>query len=203
LLLRSGTTWKELIEEEFGDGMSAIGFDMLTLGAVAVVVGAGMALLIEDDPHARGIGPDGNAPLGADPPRAAGTAAIVSRSFIGLYAACLICSLAVFVSFVYLVPYATDHGIPQSSAILLLGVIGIGSTARRFFLGGAPDRIGRETALVATFVGMAALLTIWAVSTTFWPLAAFAFLYGVFCDGWVAALPAWRPTAFGDLPSAR
>ena len=30
------------------------------LGAVAAVVGAGMALLIENDPHHRGLGPDGD-----------------------------------------------------------------------------------------------------------------------------------------------
>lgn len=173
----------------------------LTLSAVAVVVGVGMSLLIEDDPQVRGTGPDGAAlSADADPLRAAGTAiseAIVSWPFIGLYAACLICSFGVFVPFVHLVPYATDHGIPQSSAVLLLGVIGVGSTAGRFFLGDAADRMGRETALLAMFVGMAAVLVIWAVSTTFWPLAAFSLLYGVFYGGWVAALPAVVADSFG------
>jgi hypothetical protein len=39
----------------------------------------------------------------------------------------------VFVPFVHLVPYARDHGVAPSSAVLLLGVIGVGSTAGRFF----------------------------------------------------------------------
>ena len=66
--------------------------------------------------------------------------AIRSRRFISLYAACLICSFGVFVPFVHLVPYASDHGIAPASAVLLLSIIGVGSTAGRFFLGGLADR---------------------------------------------------------------
>ena len=38
-------------------------------------------------------------------------------------------------------------------AVLLLGVIGIGSTAGRFFLGGLADRMGRQLSLLLMFVG--------------------------------------------------
>jgi OFA family oxalate/formate antiporter-like MFS transporter len=40
-------------------------------------------------------------------------------------------------------------------------------------------------------------LIVWAVSTGFWPLAAFAFVYGVFYGGWVALLPAVVMDYFG------
>src|SRR5262249_21220365 len=69
------------------------------LGGLAAVVGAGMALLIEDDPRHRGSGPDGGIlPPGARSMRPAGAslrAAIASRQFAGLYAACLMCSFGV------------------------------------------------------------------------------------------------------------
>ena len=81
--------------------------------------------------------------------------AVTSRSFASLYAACLICSFGVFVPFVHLVPYALDHGVSSSTAVLLLGAIGVGSTAGRFFLGGLADRFGRRTSLLAMFAGMA------------------------------------------------
>ena len=123
--------------------------------------------------------------------------AIRSRRFVGLYAACLICSFGLFVPFVHLVPYALDHGVPQSSAVLLLGVIGVGSTAGRFFLGGLADRMGRQLALLAMFVGMALALVVWAFSTGLWSLAAFAFAYGVFYGGFVAVLPALVMDYFG------
>jgi len=173
----------------------------LVLGGLSAVVGAGMALLIENDPRDRGLGPDGDPQLsGAHPVRPAGASvrrAVRSRRFVGLYAACLICSFGVFVPFVHLVPYATDHGIPQSSAVLLLGVIGVGSTAGRFFLGGLADRIGRRLGLLAMFVGMALALASWAFSTGFWTLAAFALVYGAFYGGWVALLPALVMDYFG------
>jgi LPXTG-motif cell wall-anchored protein len=40
----------------------------------------------------------------------------------------MICSFGAFVPFVHLVPYALEHGVSQTTAVLLLGMIGIGST---------------------------------------------------------------------------
>jgi OFA family oxalate/formate antiporter-like MFS transporter len=68
---------------------------------------------------------------------------------------------------------------------------------RTFFLGGLADRMGRRLALVTMFVGMALALLVWAFSTDFWPLAAFALAYGVFYGGWVAVLPALVMDYFG------
>jgi MFS family permease len=173
----------------------------LALGLLAALVGGGTALLIENDPRDRGLGPDGDLPqAGSSAARAHGASvreAVTSRRFLGLYAACLICSFGLFVPFVHLVPYALDHGIAQASAVLLLGIIGVGSTAGRFFLGGLADRLGRRLALLAMFVGMALALAVWAASTGFWALAAFAFAYGVFYGGFVALLPALVMDYFG------
>ncbi|WP_352289679.1 MFS transporter, partial [Psychrobacter sp. GW64-MNA-CIBAN-0177] len=80
--------------------------------------------------------------------------------------ACLVCSFGVFVPFVHLVPYALDHGVAPSTAVLLLGAIGVGSTAGRFFLGGLADRFGRRASLLAMFAGMAVALVAWAGAGT-------------------------------------
>ena len=173
----------------------------LALGGLAAAVGGGMALLIENDPRDRGLGPDGvPSQSGARPVRSEGTSvreAVRSHRFIGLYVSCLICSFGVFVPFVHLVPYARDHGVAPSSAVLLLGVIGVGSTAGRFVLGSLADRIGREFSLLLMFTGMALALATWAISAGVWSLAAFAFVYGVFYGGWVAVLPAVVMDYFG------
>ena len=174
----------------------------LALGAIAAVVGGGLALLIENDPRDRGLAPDGD-PL---PPDATtlqryGVSvgeAIRSRHFISLYLACLICSFGVFVPFVHLVPYARDHGVAAEAAVILLGVIGVGSTAGRFFLGGLADRMGRQFSLLLMFAGMALALAVWVISTNFWSLAAFALVFGVFYGGWVAVLPAVVMDRFGS-----
>jgi MFS family permease len=173
----------------------------LILGLLVAAVGGGLALLIENDPRDRGLGPDGDPPQvvasSAKPDGASVREAVTSRRFAGLYAACLICAFGVFVPFVHLVPYALDHGVPQSSAVLLLGAIGVGSTVGRFFLGGLADRIGRRPSLLLMFVGMAFALAIWAVSNGIWSLAAFALIFGAFYGGWVAVLPALVMDYFG------
>jgi MFS family permease len=174
----------------------------LVLAGLAITVGAGMALLLENDPSVRGLNPDGALmePT-AQPTSPHGGSikeAVRSRRFIGLYAACLACSLAAFVPFVHLTPYAIDHGIARSSAVLLVSVIGIGSTVGRFFVGSLADRIGRSLALAATYAGMALTLVIWLSSTSFWPLALFAMLFGIAYGSWVALLPAVVMDFFGS-----
>jgi predicted MFS family arabinose efflux permease len=173
----------------------------VVLGVLAAILGGGMALLIANDPGDRGLGPDGDPPLthhaAAQAPSASLRAAVSSRPFAALYAACLICSFGAFVPFVHLVPYARDHGITQSASVLLLGAVGVGSTAGRFFLGDLADRMGRQRALIAMFGGMAFAFAIWAVARSLWPLAIFAFVYGAFYGGWVAVLPAVVMDTFG------
>jgi MFS family permease len=173
----------------------------LVLGIVAAVIGGGLSFLIENDPRDRGLGPDGDPPQsGAQLKKADGASvaeAIRSRRFISLYAANLICSFGVFVPFVHLVPYARDHGVAPATAVLLLGVIGIGSTAGRFFLGGLADRIGRQRSLLLMFAGMALALASWVISAGLWSLGGFAFVFGVFYGGWVAVLPAVVMDYFG------
>ncbi|MCC8941532.1 MFS transporter, partial [Bradyrhizobium sp. Arg68] len=173
----------------------------LVLGIVAAVTGISAALLIADDPRRHGTGPDGDS-LGAaaSTPVRTGVSirdAVRTPRFAGLYAACLISAFGVFVPFVHLVPFAVDHQVTPALAVLLLGMIGVGSTAGRFFLGGIADRLGRDTFLIAMYAGMAVSLAIWAVAGGFWSLAAFALLFGVFYGGWVAILPAVVTDHFG------
>ena len=173
----------------------------LLMGVVAAVAGVGMALLIENDPHARGLRPDGEpgAPVASTGP-ASGCSlaqAVRSRRFAGLYAVCLISSFGLFVPFVHLVPYAIDHGVAPTTAILLIGVIGIGSTAGRFLLGGLADRISRQLALAIAFAGLSVALLVWAASSGFVMLSVFAFMFGVFYGGFVALLPALVMDFFG------
>ena len=173
----------------------------VVLGAIAALLGVGMSLFIANDPAARGLGPDGDPPAASarttGPDGVSLHDAVRTRQFIALYAACLICSFGVFVPFVHLVPYAVDHHVEQSSAVLLLGVIGVGSTVGRFFLGGLADRMGRQSFVLAMYVGMAVSLAVWAAASGFWLLAVFALSFGLFYGGWVAILPALVMDYFG------
>jgi MFS family permease len=173
----------------------------LVLGVLAIVPGAAAAWFMEGDPASRGLQPDGQRPAVVSQSGLAeglsAREAVRTRPFRGLYIACLIGSLGVFVPFVHLVPYAAEHGVSDSAAAWLLGAIGVGSTAGRFFLGGMADKFGRERFLIAMHIGMAAALAIWAASSTWLALAAFALVFGLFYGGWVAVLPAVVADLFG------
>ncbi len=173
----------------------------VALGVLAMVVGVGMASLIENDPRDRSLAPDGEAlQAGAPQPVQKGIsvrAAVRSRRFVGLYAACLICAFGLFVPFVHLIPFALDHGVAPSRAVLLLGAIGVGSTAGRFLLGDLADRWGRELTLVLMFAGMALALMCWILATAYWAMTVFALAYGVVYGGFVAVLPALVMDYFG------
>lgn len=173
----------------------------IVLGLLAGLLGIIMSWLLVNDPRERGVGPDGDpldaANAGASRSGSTVGEAVRSRQFLGLYAASLACAFGVFVPFVHLVPYALDLGIEQTTAVLLLGLIGVGSTAGRFFLGGLADRMGRHASLVAMHAGIALSLIIWALAGGFWTLALFAFLFGVFYGGWVAIIPSVATDYFG------
>ena len=173
----------------------------LILGIFTLIIGAGMALLIEDDPRIRGLAPDGEC-RGSDTPEPTSAGIPIgdtlrSGRFIRFYAACFICSFGVFVPFVHLVPYALDHGVAQSAAALLIGAIGVGSTVGRFLLGGFADRLGRPLSFLIMFAGMGLSFLIWLFSAGFWPLAVFALVFGVFYGGAVALAPAVLVDYFG------
>jgi predicted MFS family arabinose efflux permease len=173
----------------------------LVLGASAAALGIGVSLLIESEPSARGLAPDGeSSSIASTAERRASAsirAAMSSKAFKSLYAACLICSFGVFVPFVHLVPSGADHGIGQTAAAMLLGLIGAGSTVGRFVLGGIADRMGRHWFLVTTYAGMAVAMAIWALGSTFESLAVFALVFGLFYGGWVAILPSIVMDRFG------
>ena len=173
----------------------------VALGLLSAIVGGALALLIANEPRDRGLAPDGDAVDAASHrPQARGVSiatAVTSWRFVGLYLACLIGSFGLFVPFVHLVPYAQDHGIAPSSAVFLLGLIGIGSTAGRFFLGGLADRMGRLLAVLAMFIGIGLSMMIWEFSFELWSLGLFALVFGVFYGGFVALLPAVVMDDFG------
>jgi MFS family permease len=172
----------------------------LILGAIAVVLGVSMAFLIEDDPRDRGLQPDGAASPGAEATGRVGASierAVSSSAFRTLYIACLISSFGVFVPFVHLVAFAQGLGVAQTSAALLIAIIGAGSTLGRFLLGGVADRIGRQRFLAAMYLGMALAMAVWAIADDFTSLASFALILGIFYGGWVAILPAVVMDRFG------
>lgn len=175
------------------------------MAACSLVLGVTAALLLDNAPQRRGFAPD-NRPISAStsvsksataPGGASIRGALATRTFWLYYASILFCSLALFIPFVHLAPYARDHGLSERTGVLLMGLIGIGSIIGRFALAGFADRLGRRHALTALYVGMILSLCWWLGSSAVWSLALFAVAFGTFYGGFVALGPALIMDYFG------
>lgn len=181
--------------ELWGWRESYLGLALLTLA-----VGVPAALYIENSPEKRGLRPDNDAPQpGGSPPATGFTIreALHARPFWLLYTASFATAIGIFIPFAHLAPYARDEGFSEGFGALLVGLIGVGSTAGRLLLGGSADRIGRRIALAATFAAMGLCLLAWLGATQQWSLILFALAFGAAYGGFVALVPALSTDYFG------
>jgi MFS family permease len=120
-----------------------------------------------------------------------------SPAFAALYGSMLLMSMALFVPFVYLPPYAVANGASRVAGGTLVGLIGMSSVVGRLGLGVVADRFGRIRVYRLCFVAMAASFTIWLVASDYPWLVVFALLFGVGYGGFIALNPAVVAEAFG------
>ncbi len=167
----------------------------VVVAAMVAAMGAVAVFLIEADPAARGLAPDG-AELERErvaperQPNERLLPMVRSRPFVQFYAAQAMLSLPIFIPVVHLVPYAEDLGIARTQAVGALGLIGLGSTAGRFIVGGLADRLGRRLTLVLLLGGIVCAYGLWLAADGFAGLAVFAVWFGVCYGGYVALSPA-------------
>lgn len=174
---------------------------LASMATGALVIGGLAAMFIERDPAARGLAPDGDprpiAATNAAPRGITLREALRTRLLWLHYAGITLCSVGVFIPFVHLVPYAADHGLPETIGALLTGMIGAGSIVGRFALAGVGDRIARTTMIVLLYAALGALLVAWTASSSTTALALFAFAFGTAYGGYSATLPSLAMDAFG------
>ena len=167
---------------------------LVIMAAGVVVLGSIAVYLIEAEPGARGLAPDGRSlrledAVPSDRNHQLGPI-MRSRPFTLFYAAQAVLSIPVFIPFVHLVPYAEDMGLARTQAVSVLGLIGLGSTAGRFIVGALADRIGRRRTLILLLAGMIAAYMMWLAATGVGSLACFAVWFGLCYGGYVALSPA-------------
>jgi MFS transporter, OFA family, oxalate/formate antiporter len=173
------------------------------LGLSIIVIGGAATLFIDNTPERHGALPDGGV-IGLGTNVHAGPVAghrlrqaVTSRAFILLYLSLVVIWIGASIPFVHLVPYAEDHGLSHGTAVTIFGLVGIGSIAGRFLLGGIADRIGPRWLLAAVFAGVALMQLWWLAAISAWQLAVFAFTFGVCYGGFVALYPALTVDYFG------
>jgi MFS family permease len=90
-----------------------------------------------------------------------------------------------------------DAGHPESFAVMLVSLIGLGSLLGRFAVGGLADRVGRMRSLALLYVAMAGFLVLWWGSTGAVALSVMAVGFGMSYGGFVATFPSVVMDLFG------
>lgn len=163
----------------------------------AVVSGA----LVRRGPEHYGMGPDGDAPLA---PAAAGNMpgftlrdAMKTWPFWAIYGGALLMSFGLFVPFVHMVPYVRDAGLGEGFGVLLIMLLGVGSTVGRFLFASLTAWLGRRRSFAMMYVGAGLMMVVWSQSTSRPALVIFALLFGAFYGGFVAIAPSLAADYFG------
>jgi predicted MFS family arabinose efflux permease len=159
----------------------------LALAGCTLVLGGAAAAAIRNRPAGHGRATDG-VPL---------RAALGSRNFWVLYGTLVLSGFGCFVPLVHIGPYAVDAGHPESFAVLLVSLIGLGSLIGRFAIGGIAHRLGTMASLALMYLGMALMLLLWWASTGAAALSLMAIGFGIFYGGFVATFPSAVMELFG------
>lgn len=142
------------------------------------------------------------------PPASAGPVAsdispVRTQAFGAMYVSGLFISLALFLVFIFLVPFAEEHGTGKVAAAALVGVVGAASIGGRLGLGLLADRLGSIRMYRLCFLVMAASYVLWLTTTSYAVLFLFAVVFGVAYGGFIALSPAVMAELFGTAGMGR
>jgi MFS family permease len=173
----------------------------LVLAAVTVLGAIASGALVRSAPERYGLTPDGDPPhpsgAGALPAGLTLGEAVRSGPFWSIYVGALLMSFGLFAPFVHLVPYAADVGLGEAFGVLLIVLLGVGSTVGRFLFSSVTGWLGRKHSFGLMYLGAAAMLVMWTMSTSAPALIVFALVFGAFYGGFVAIAPSLAADYFG------
>jgi len=125
-------------------------------------------------------------------------AAASTGPFLTVYLGGLFITGALYVPFVFLVRFATDHGVASRDAALLLSVLGGSNVVSRLVTTGFAGRLGAVRLYLGCFALLPLSLGLWMVAGGSYPLLAlFAALLGISHGGYVALGPEVTAEWFG------
>jgi MFS family permease len=138
----------------------------------------------------------------APPAQPAGAAkalirSLLSPAFVMMYLSWVLATIALFVAFIFLPPFAVDLGASQTAASALLSVIGAMSIMGRLGIGMVSDRLGIGGLFKTAVFVMAVSYVVWLLSTTYQGLLLFAMILGLGYGVRIALVPGMLIALFG------
>jgi len=118
-------------------------------------------------------------------------------TFRWFYLSVVVASPVMFIPFAHVSASARDLGVPDSLAVGLVGIIGLGSLVGRFAIGMLADRLGRPQTLVLMQLSMGLSYLAWAAAGGHTLLMLFALWFGLSYGSIVSLLPAICMDYFG------
>ena len=174
----------------------------LALAALTVLGAIASAALVRRGPEHYGLAPDGDPPASHHAAAAASglslRQALRTGPFWTIYVGAFLMSFGLFVPFVHIVPYARDAGLGEGFGVLLIALLGVGSTVGRFLFASLTTWLGRRRSFAMMYVGAGLMMILWTQSTSRPALIAFALVFGAFYGGFVAIAPSLAADYFGS-----
>ncbi len=123
--------------------------------------------------------------------------ALRTPAFAILWVSSFLCSVPLFIPFVFLPAFARDLGISLVASAALVGFIGVASVCGRLGLGALADRFGVIRLYLLCFALQAVSYAIWLGAHSYLSLIIFAVVMGTGYGGYVALAPAMMAHLFG------
>lgn len=119
-------------------------------------------------------------------------------AFQPLFLSGFLMSIALFMSFAFIVPFAQDQGITPTAAAWLVAIVGAASVSGRLVLSGLTRRFGPLRLYQACVVAQPIAYLVWLVAgSSYGMLVLFAVILGVTYGGFVALGPTVAAALFG------
>jgi MFS family permease len=126
--------------------------------------------------------------------------AIKTPVFRCMYVAGFLNTLALYVPFVFIIPYAKAQGVDEVTAASLVGIIGGASIAGRLGYGFLGDHFSRIRLFQTTFFMVAFSFVVWwLASDSFFLMIVFAVFLGFNYGGYIALSPSVTAEFFGPV----
>ncbi|MFI4999071.1 MAG: MFS transporter, partial [Reyranellales bacterium] len=118
----------------------------LVLAALTAIGAVVAGFLVRPAPDRYGLAPDGDPlpPPGSAPAGLSVGEALRTGPFWAIYTGALLMSFGLFAPFVHLVPYAGDVGLGEGIGVMLIVLLGVGSTVGRFLYASDTNWLGRR-----------------------------------------------------------
>ena len=123
--------------------------------------------------------------------------AVMSFPFLTFSVMWFMATLVLFLILIHLVPRATDAGVPPTTAVFTLGLVGLFSIVGKLGGGLWGDRIGPQRAFFVMMLVQAGALFWLLIASSTWMFFLFAIVFGISYGGWVPQVPNLMAKIFG------